>query len=345
MSDLLARAHKLADDVLFPAAIDVDRNGVVPESHWQRLADEGLYGLAAPPEHGGPGLELPELLAVLETMAGGCLATTFTWVQHHGVVRALASTANERLREELLADTVAGRLRAGIAFAGVIPDPPRMRATRVDGGWMLTGDGPFVSGWGIIDVLQVSASDTATGDIIGGILRAEQQEGITRVERLSLVAADATNTVSLRLDDLFLPDDRIVSRVPRAEFLANQILGVRFNGTLPVGLVERCARLLEARGQDEVAARLRSECEAVRGRLDAGLADITTMISARADAAQLAVRAACALVTAGGGDALVHTNHAQRLAREAMFTLVAASRAELKRELTDRFSRGCPPAT
>ena len=191
---------------------------------------------------------------MLETMAGGCLATTFTWVQHHGVVRALASTANERLREELLADTVAGRLRAGIAFAGVIPDPPRMRATRVDGGWMLTGDGPFVSGWGIIDVLQVSASDTATGDIIGGILRAEQQEGITRVERLSLVAADATNTVSLRLDDLFLPDDRIVSRVPRAEFLANQIFGVRFNGTLPVGLVERCARLLEAGGQDEVAA-------------------------------------------------------------------------------------------
>ena len=58
-------------------------------------------------------------------MAGGCLATTFTWVQHHGVVRALSETENVPLRDELLPDAVAGRVRAGVAFAGVVPDPPR----------------------------------------------------------------------------------------------------------------------------------------------------------------------------------------------------------------------------
>ena len=64
------------------------------------------------------------------------------------------------------------------------------------------------------------------------------------------------------------------------------------------------------------------------------------MVQARADGSQLALHAAAALVTAGGGDSLVCTHHAQRLAREAMFTLVAASRAELNRELVDRFSGG-----
>jgi alkylation response protein AidB-like acyl-CoA dehydrogenase len=340
MSDLVARVHALPDDVLFPAAMDVDRTGVVPDSHWQCLADEGLYGLAAPPERGGPeGVGFPELLEVLETMAGGCLATTFTWIQHHGVVRTLSDTANETLRDELLADAVAGRVRAGVAFAGVVPDPPRMRATRVEDGWMLTGDGPFVSGWGIIHVLQISAGDVETGDVIAGIAVAKEQPGITSVERLTLVAADATNTVSLRLDDFFLPDDRVVSRVPRADFLANQILGARFNGTVPLGVVRRCVRLLDSAGRGEAAARLQAECDAVRGRLDAGLADLPLMVAARADAAQLAVRAASTLVAAGGGDSLVSSNHAQLLAREAIFTLVAASRAELKRELLDRYSR------
>lgn len=339
MSNPIERVQTLADDVLFPAALEVDRTGVVPASHWERLAAQGMYGMAAPPDLGGPGLELPEIVEGLETMAGGCLATTFTWMQHHGLVMGLATSPNAALRDELLADLVSGQARAGVAFAGVIPNPPRVRAVRTGEGWRLSGDAPFVSGWGIVHVLQVSAGDVETGDVIGAVIEAREQPGITTVDRQQLVAANATNTVSIRFDDLVVPDDRVVSRVPRPTFLANQIFGARINGTLPLGLVTRCSRLLEDAGRSEAAARLAAERDVVRARLDAGLADITVMVSARADGAQLALRAAAALVTAGGGPSLVDADQAQRLAREAVFTLVAASRAELKRELLARFSQ------
>jgi alkylation response protein AidB-like acyl-CoA dehydrogenase len=338
MTELMDRVRALADDVLFPAALEVDRTGVVPASHWEQLAAGGMYGMAAPPDLGGPGLDLPEIVEGLETMAGGCLATTFTWIQHHGLVMGLTSSPNAALRDELFADIVTGRTRAGVAFAGVIPDPPRVQAVRVRDGWRFSGDAPFVSGWGIVHLLQVSAGDVETGDIIGAVVEARTQPGITSVDRQHLVAANATNTVSIRFDDLVVPDDRVVSRVSRPDFLANQIFGARINGTLPLGLVSRCCRLLDEAGQVDAAARLGAERDLVRGRLDAGLADITAMVSARADAAQLALRAAAALVTAGGGPSLVDVDHAQRLAREAIFTLVAASRAELKRELLHRFS-------
>jgi alkylation response protein AidB-like acyl-CoA dehydrogenase len=298
MSDVLERVRVVADEVLFPAALEVDRSGVIPASHWDRLAAEGMYGLAAPPDLGGPGLQLPEIIEGLTS----------------------------------------GRIRSGVAFAGVIPDPPRMRAARTADGWRLSGDAPFVSGWGIVQRLQVSAGDVETGDVLAVVVEAREQPGITSIERQSLVAADATNTVSLRLDDLVVTDDRVVSRAPRAEFLANQIFAARINGTLPIGLVTRCCRLLEEAGQGEAADRIRTERDIVRDRLDAGLADVRAMVAARADGAQLALRAAAALVTAGGGPSLVETSHAQRLAREAVFTLVAASRAELKRELLVRFS-------
>ena len=338
MSNLIERVQALADEVLFPAALEVDQRGEVPASHWDLLAAEGMYGLAAPAELGGAGLQLPEIIGVLETMAGGCLATTFTWMQHHGALFSIASSSNTALRDGLVPGLVSGRTRAGVAFAGVIPDPPRMRARRTADGWLLTGDGPFVSGWGIVQVLQVSAGDVETDDVIAVVIEARQQPGITLVEPIHLVAANATKTVSIRLDELAVTDEQVVSRVPRDQFLANQLLGARLNGTLPLGLTTRCARLLEAGGHTGAAERLRADCTAVRGRLDAGLADVATMVSARADGAELALRAAAALVTAGGGPALATSSHAQRLAREAVFTLVAASRAELKRELLDRYT-------
>lgn len=127
MSDLLERVHLLADDVLFPAAIEVDRTGEIPAEHWDRLAAEGLYGAAAPPELGGPGIGLPEIVEALEAMAGGCLATTFTWIQHHGLVMALSGSANTALRDELLPDLTAGSAGPGSRSPASSPIHPGCR--------------------------------------------------------------------------------------------------------------------------------------------------------------------------------------------------------------------------
>ncbi|MFT3853407.1 MAG: acyl-CoA dehydrogenase family protein [Ilumatobacteraceae bacterium] len=342
MVELIERVRAFADEVLFPAALEVDRTGVIPESHWEQMADLGLYGLAAPADAGGPGLGLFEIIDVIETMAAGCMATTFTWVQHHGVVMGLANTSEASLRDRYLADALAGRIRGGVAFAGVIPDPPRMRARRTDGGWLISGEAPFVSGWGIIDILQMSAGDEETGDIIAAIVPAVEQPGTVDVEPHQLVAAQGTQTVSLHVRDLFVTDDTIVGRTPRAQFLANQGVAVRLNGTLSIGIVRRCARLLHEAGAGMAAARIDAECDEVRAALDAGLVDPVALNSARAAAAQLAVRAGAALVTAGGGPSLRTDHQAQRLAREALFVLVAASRAEVKRLLLDDLSAPRP---
>jgi hypothetical protein len=273
-------------------------------------------------------------------MAGGCLATAFTWFQHHGVVLALSMSPNEALRAEVLDDLIAGRTRGGVAVAGVLADPPLMTAEQVDGGWRLDGAAPFVSGWGIIDQLQLSAVDVASGDVVAALVPAREQPGLTDVRRLSLVAADATATVGFRVDSLIVPDDRIVSRSPHEAILGAQVFGIRLNGGVPLGIVRRTARLLDEAGDAEVAAAFLAEADVVRGRLDAGMGDLGALLDARADASQLAVRATSALVASVGGSALERGRHAQRLAREAIFTLVASSRPPMRRTLVERFARG-----
>jgi alkylation response protein AidB-like acyl-CoA dehydrogenase len=323
---------------LFPAALAVDRTGHVPDTHWEVLAQAGLYGIAAPADAGGPGLDLPQIVEILETLAGGCLATAFTWVQHHGMLASVAATTNQALRDEIVPGAISGQIRGGVAYAGAVPVPPRIRAQRESGGWRLSGHAPFVSGWGIIDVIQISAGDVETGDIVAGLVNAEVQPGITTVTAQPLFVADASQTVALDVDGLFIPDDRVVSRVPRANFMANQNFGSRLNATLPLGLVGRCVRLLDDAGESAAATALRAEADAIRERLDAGLGDATTLLRARADGCELATRAAGALVAARGGPSLLRSDPAQLLARSALFTLVAASRPELKRSLIDHMS-------
>ena len=335
MASMLERAGAIADDVLFPAALDVDAAGVIPRSHFDLLAEEGFYGLAGQPEHSGIKVDFPSLVSILETLCGGCLTTTFTWIQHHSVVRGLTGTRNVDLQEKYLSAAIRGEVRGGVAFAGAIPRPPRLWATATEGGWLLNGEAPFVSGWGIIDVLLIAARDTAGGPqgaIVSGLVDAVAGEGIT-VEELRLIAAQGSNTVRLRFEDYFLPAEKILAEVSHTDFLANQHISARMNGCLAMGIAGRCIRMIGEAGQPEVASRLHTAQDAIRDRLDAGLADPPALPAARAAASELAYRAAGALVAAVGSSGILQRRHAQRLVREATFTLVAAGRPEVKNAL------------
>ena len=79
------------------------------------------------------------------------------------------------------------------------------------------------------------------------------------------------------------------------------------------------------------------EVTACRERLDAALgADPTAMADARAAASELALRATAALAVRDGGNAVTVDQHAQRLAREAVFLLVFGSRPGIKSALLKR---------
>lgn len=334
MGDVLERAREVAADVLAPAADEVDRTATIPEGHFRALADAGLYGLAAADD-----LAFEDFVGAVETLAGACLTTTFTWMQHHGVVRGLAATENAALRERHLDDAVRGTTRCGVAFAGAIPQPPKLWATAVDGGWRLDGVAPLVTGWGIVDLLQVSARDAATADaddeharVVAVLVPATAAPGVT-VHPLDLAAANASRTVRLDVDGWFVPDDAVVATPSRAQFLAGQHFSARVNGCLALGVAGRSAALVAEAGEPDAAAALHKALDAARDDLDAGLADAARMPAARAAASALAVRAAATLTVAVGSRAIVGRHPARRLAREAAFTLVAAGRPEIRAEL------------
>jgi alkylation response protein AidB-like acyl-CoA dehydrogenase len=323
--DIAATAQQIADEVLFPAALTTDTSDVVSRDLLDTLASAGLYGLAAPADAGGPGVDLATACAVQETLASGCLTTAFVWVQHHGLVRALTAAGNEGLAATWLAPLVRGQVRAGLGGGGMLPQPT-LRAERNPHGWVLDGVSPFVSGWGRIDVIHVAAR-AGDGDIVWLIVDAAEGPSL-RAERLRLAALNATATVRLTFDRLPVAADRMTAKHPPANYAAPEVL--RVHSALALGVAARCCRLLGPSPLDSELALLRDELN----QLGPG---ITT---ARAAAGELALRAAAALMTAEGSRSLLADGYPQLLAREAMFVLVYALRPASREALLTRLGAG-----
>jgi alkylation response protein AidB-like acyl-CoA dehydrogenase len=316
--DPAATAHHIADDVLFPAALDTDASDTLPRGLLDALAGAGLYGIAAPAAAGGLDADFATMCAVTETLASGCLTTAFVWMQHHGLVRAVAASADSGLREKWLARLASGQVRAAFGGGGALPRPT-LRATRSGDGWRLDGTCPFVSGWGRTDVVHVSAR-TPDDQVAWFIVDAADGPCLS-AERLHLMALDATATVRLTFSQYPVAGDRLTGTHPAAGTTPPEVL--RLHAALALGVVARCLRILGPTPLD-------GELTALRARLD-DLGPDTP--AARAAAGELAVRAAAALMTAQGSRSLLAPGHPERLAREALFTLVYALRPQSRSSL------------
>ena len=321
---ILERARWLADEVLFPGAMQTDAADLVPQANLDLLAREGFYGMAGPFEAGGLNLDPAVSQAVVEALASGCLTTTFVWLQHRNPVRAVHQSSTPGLAQEWLEPLCRGERRAGIALAANRPGPPLLRGLIRGDRVVLDGEAPWVSGWGRIDVLLVTARDGQ--DVISVLVDATASATLA-VEHLRLVGVNSSGTVTLRFRGHEVPVERMVSVEPHSEVVERDATGLRMNGSLALGVASRCCALIGPGVLDrQLADARRLLDEATRESLP----------SARAGATELAMRSATALIANQGSRSILADQHAQRLAREALFLLVFGSRPAIRDDLLRR---------
>ena len=305
-----------------------ERDRCAPDAPAERLdllAEHGWYGLSAP----SSGLELADGWPILEAFAGGCLTTTFVWMQHLGTPPACAF-GPEHLHARGCRFLRRGSGVRRSSSPGCFPTAP-LRARQDGDVWIVDGVAPWVSGWGLTDVVHVAAR-TPDDDVVWLLVDAPSTG--MRAEALRLLAVNASATVTLPFDGVRVDADRETSRFPWSEWPARDAMGLRTNGSLALGVAERCCRLIGPSGLDEELAERRTA-------LDAGT--VETMPAARAAAAVFAVQAASALVAHEGSASVVVGNHAERLLREATLLLVFGSRPSIRRQLLTQLGVSSEP--
>jgi alkylation response protein AidB-like acyl-CoA dehydrogenase len=305
------------------SADEVDKSQSFSSQHFNALAASGLYGAFAPFSLGGLELDFGDLCSIVEQFASACLTTTFVWIQHFRLLASLLDPATPDAIRELLPLAVKGQMKGGVALSGLLPGPPRLKATDTKGGWALDGDGPWVSGWGIVDVIFVTARNS-DNTVVSFIIDAVERAGLVAT-RHHLSAMNASSTVRLEFTDFLVPHSRYVGSQPYAPGLERPE-GLRVNGSLALGVTRRCCELLGPTSLDDELCQCRDDLDAYETK------DITV---SRARAAELAVRAAHALAVSRGSQSAISGDIAERTTREAALLLVFASRPAIKESLLD----------
>jgi hypothetical protein len=140
------------------------------------------------------------------------------------------------------------------------------------------------------------------------------------------MALGATATVRADFTAHFVPEGRVVAIAPYGQGATPPEV-LRIHASIPLGVAGQCCRLLGASPLDDELAACRNRVAEL---------DPDRIAADRADAGELAVRAATALMTKTGSKSILLDEHPQRLAREALFASVYALRPASREALLRR---------
>lgn len=333
---IVLAAADLARELAMDAA-RLERDGV-DRSVLDRMAAAGLLAVAGTPELGGAWPA--EQRRIAELLAGASPDAWFVWFQHGPVVKMLKASNNTALVAKHLPELMAGRELGGVAWSHLRTAKPSVFATRVEGGWSLSGFQPWCTGWGLTDVVLVGALVQETDQVVFGLVPANDRPAMTSAGELSLAAMAGTSTHALRFDHLSLPDTDVVLLTDRGPWAQADTAGNANVQPSTFGIALAALDLLAEREPD-TAMQLRPRILELRTRAYRLIDEVDPSqqldrrLALRAEALLSAISCCTALLSARGGQGMDLAEPAQRLLRAAAFQLVHSQAGHVRAATLD----------
>lgn len=323
--------------VIAPRAVEVDATEV-PLSHVDALRETGFFSWAVPVEFGGTAVPAKIRQQASDLLFGACPSTALAVTQHGApVAQALKVGSPEALA--LLPKLATGEHIGTTGWSQIRTWQQRRTtfATRVSGGYEFSGLVTYLSGYGIADIGNIGAVDTATRTLVFGIVDLTQP-GVTG-EVLEIAGVRGSRTAAVQLDRVFVPDHFISEVVDVDEWIANdggeqQHTRAESEATPPfvagpVGLARAALTDALSLFPDEPSLL------ALSAELEYAAATPLPGVAWRAQLDEIAVRSTIAALVAHGGRGLTWNNIAQVRARAALFLQVRGLSAPMR---TQRFA-------
>ena len=352
ISDLSARFQERAQDT--------DQGGPANphlRENIRLLADSGYFGAGIPAAYGGLGLSGEARIECSLAIAAACGVTSFTQTQLHSGGGFVGSAHDESVKQELLPQFAAGKTLCGVAFSHLRrPGPPAVKAVKGDGGYIVNGEAPWVTGWSMLDsfILGATAEDSTLLYFYVPIPPAGSS--ISASPPLRLAAMDASDTVRVTARNLFVPDRYLLYTLEPDSLRRRDYCGITGHSWQPLGCAQGSVGLLRSLGASSNRPKLAETADSLVAEIDhwrheavywnASRAEEPEYrqraLAARAGAIDVGLRAAAAAIAASGGSAHLLSNPAQRRLREAGFYSTLALTPDVQTALLECYAHGCP---
>jgi alkylation response protein AidB-like acyl-CoA dehydrogenase len=217
--ELLEIARQYLQQKIAPQANQIDRQPDKLKAALQGLGKRNLLALRVPQNLGGAGLSEIEYRQFQIAIARTSGALAFLQTQHQSAGSFLVASNNQFLQRQYLSQMGKGEILIGVGFSQLRRrGKPMMQAREIEGGYLLNGEVPWITGFDFFAQFIVGAALPDGRELYGLLpLQTQTQESSGKIslsQPMELIAMTATNTVSAKIEQWFLPHQQVVSIKP-----------------------------------------------------------------------------------------------------------------------------------
>lgn len=213
-----ALAREFATGEIRPHAEAWDAERRLPDALFANLAELGFLGMRMPEAQGGLGVDTPTFAMVLEALAWGDASVALAVAIHNGPIpRALEGWGSEEQQARWFPELASGQVLGAFSLtepgAGSDPSALATRARVRDGSWVLDGRKSWVTNGdraGLILLFARTGADDSGREGISAFLVPRNTPGLQVVDRERTLGLSASETVSLELVGVELPENALL---------------------------------------------------------------------------------------------------------------------------------------
>jgi alkylation response protein AidB-like acyl-CoA dehydrogenase len=353
---VIGKVRAIASTQLAPIVRQIDAEGLYPEAAMRAFGSAGAYAQHLPGF--SPKLDFATAIETMAAAGEHCLSTSFCMWCQDALGWYIFSSDNERLKKTLGQSVASGETLGGTALSNPMKaffgiEAVRLKAARVDGGYIVHGALPFVSNLGDDHYFgAVFEIDEEPRRYVMAIVPCAS-EGLRLGSNTKFVALDGTRTFAVQMRDVMIPDAYVLAD-PADDYIKRIRAGfILLQSGMATGLIRDCITMMQQmKGplghvnkyldiQPEMLAEQLDTIERAVVRLAATPFETDpsywrAVIEARLLASEVAVTAAHAAMLHCGARGYVSTATAQRRLREAYFVaIVTPATKQLRKMLAD----------